>query len=188
MEFLPILSTDLVWQIVLGSSIRIGIDNFVGGDDCFKLSRALIDDLRSKGYSTFDHVCVLASSHHAYWLSADYMTLFGTLRKEWIDNKFSLSRLGIRLSTHSDVPCWKCNILDGVVTTRCAFDCLFVLHSGLLTPWWATKFWKWHLPYKLKCFYWLLLNNIVLTWDNLFKRGWVGPSVCPLCMEELEIV
>lgn len=35
-------------------------------------------------------------------------------------------------------------------------------------------------------FSWLAFHNKNLTWDNLRKRGWQGPSVCPICWVEEE--
>ena len=34
---------------------------------------------------------------------------------------------------------------------------------------------------KIDLFYWSLLHDSILSWDNLIKRGWEGPSRCPLC-------
>ena len=35
---------------------------------------------------------------------------------------------------------------------------------------------------KIDLFYWSLLHDSILSWDNLVKRGWEGPSRCPLCV------
>ena len=34
---------------------------------------------------------------------------------------------------------------------------------------------------KIDLFCWSLLHDSILTWDNLLKRGWEGPSRFPLC-------
>jgi len=45
--------------------------------------------------------------------------------------------------------------------------------------------WKnlWQNPHwmKIKLFIWLVQQKKILTWENLLKRGFVGPSKCPLC-------
>ena len=38
----------------------------------------------------------------------------------------------------------------------------------------------------MKLFIWLLLEERILTWDNLTKRGLQGPSLCVLCKESEE--
>jgi hypothetical protein len=46
---------------------------------------------------------------------------------------------------------------------------------------WYTELWHWQLPLKVKLFTWLMLEQKILTWENLLKRGFVGPSKCVLC-------
>jgi ribonuclease HI/exonuclease III len=41
---------------------------------------------------------------------------------------------------------------------------------------WSTKHWP-----KITLFLWLISHSSVLTWDNLQKRGFLGPSLCILC-------
>ena len=48
---------------------------------------------------------------------------------------------------------------------------------------------RWGIHSKiLKITMWLTLNNKILTWDNLQKRGWKGPNRCALCFSVEEIV
>jgi hypothetical protein len=39
---------------------------------------------------------------------------------------------------------------------------------------------------KISTFLWLVAHNNILTWDNLRKRGFIGPSWCQLCGQEEE--
>jgi hypothetical protein len=39
---------------------------------------------------------------------------------------------------------------------------------------------------KIKMFEWLVLHNRILTWENLRKRGYIGPSRCHLCQAKEE--
>jgi hypothetical protein len=39
---------------------------------------------------------------------------------------------------------------------------------------------------KIKNFKWLVLHNRILTWENLRKRGFIGPSRCHLCQAKEE--
>jgi hypothetical protein len=43
---------------------------------------------------------------------------------------------------------------------------------------WNLKHWP-----KITLFLWLVTHSSILTWDNLLKRGLVGPSICMLCGE-----
>jgi hypothetical protein len=46
--------------------------------------------------------------------------------------------------------------------------------------------WKPALWPKVSTFLWLVTRNRVLTWDNLRKRGFIGPSICILCHQQEE--
>ena len=37
------------------------------------------------------------------------------------------------------------------------------------------KIWKYHLPLKIICFFWLSMMNKINTYGNLIKKGWIGP-------------
>jgi hypothetical protein len=39
---------------------------------------------------------------------------------------------------------------------------------------------------KIKMFEWLVLHNQILTWENLRKMGYIGPSRCHLCQAKEE--
>ena len=43
--------------------------------------------------------------------------------------------------------------------------------------------WKLMIPLKVKIFIWLALKNIILTKDNLVKRGWTGNEHCHFCSQ-----
>jgi hypothetical protein len=51
-------------------------------------------------------------------------------------------------------------------------------------PWcklWSLKHWP-----KITLFLWLMNHSSILTWDNLVRRGFAGPSICLLCGEAEE--
>jgi hypothetical protein len=48
------------------------------------------------------------------------------------------------------------------------------------------KVWSPFLWPKVSTFLWLTIHNRILTWDNLWKRGFIGPSICPLCQQQEE--
>jgi ribonuclease HI len=48
------------------------------------------------------------------------------------------------------------------------------------------KVWQPFLWPKISLFLWLTTQNRILTWDNLIKRDFIGPSRCPLCQQNEE--
>jgi ribonuclease HI len=49
-----------------------------------------------------------------------------------------------------------------------------------------SKIWSKALWPKVSTFLWLIIHNKILTWDNLRKRGFIGPSMCVLCQSQEE--
>jgi exonuclease III len=49
-----------------------------------------------------------------------------------------------------------------------------------------SKVWQPFIWPKVSFFLWLTAQNRILTWDNLMKRGFTGPSRCSLCMQNEE--
>jgi hypothetical protein len=46
---------------------------------------------------------------------------------------------------------------------------------------WKSKLWP-----KVSTFLWILVQNRILTWDNVRKRGFMGPSIFHLCQQPEE--
>eukprot|EP00253_Pinus_taeda_P013691 PITA_13691 len=51
---------------------------------------------------------------------------------------------------------------------------------------WYQNVWNSALWPKIKYFLWLIMHRKILTWENLVKRGFIGPSKCPLCEKDEE--
>ena len=50
------------------------------------------------------------------------------------------------------------------------------------------KIWKLNIPVNIICVNWICLSNKVHTWDDLIKKGWIGPNRCCLCKSAAESV
>jgi hypothetical protein len=50
----------------------------------------------------------------------------------------------------------------------------------------STTIWKSKISPKISTFLSLLLQKKILTWDNLQRFGFIGPSICYLCHLEVE--
>lgn len=48
---------------------------------------------------------------------------------------------------------------------------------------WQPRLWP-----KISTFLWLLSKRRILTWDNLQRRGFIGPSRCPNCNAQEETI
>lgn len=47
----------------------------------------------------------------------------------------------------------------------------------------SMSIWETNSQLKMKLFLWLVLNNRNLTWDNLMRKGKIGPGICFLCLK-----
>eukprot|EP00253_Pinus_taeda_P030148 PITA_30148 len=72
----------------------------------------------------------------------------------------------------------------GIFNLMEAKGILLGLDSSVLGKTWQ-HLWKYQGWMKIKIFMWLVHHKKILTWDNIRKRGVLGPSRCQLC-EELE--
>ncbi len=98
---------------------------------------------------------------------------FGHLRSV-VDN--------VLLSDGSDVVNWKWTS-SGRFSVSSAYS--FLIFDGVEDR--STQlFWPLKIPLSIKIFLWLAARNRLLTADQLLRRGWLGPSVCFLCMANAE--
>jgi hypothetical protein len=72
---------------------------------------------------------------------------------------------------------------DGSYSTRSAYRIQF---KGSYGRFWTEQIWRAHAENKCKVFTWILLQEKILTADNLQKRGWPHQEHCALCNGPLE--
>lgn len=74
---------------------------------------------------------------------------------------------------------------SGNFSLKEARERLELSEQGEDIPWhnkvWDPLFWP-----KIKTFLWLLMRRKTLTWENLHKKGFAGPSIFPLCNQPEE--
>jgi hypothetical protein len=49
---------------------------------------------------------------------------------------------------------------------------------------WRRHLWQLDLAQKIKFFTWLAIENKILTWDTVQRKGWEGPHIFHLCSKE----
>lgn len=115
------------------------------------------------------------------WMSSNDLRLSEPLASEWTHYIAALKEAGISLKAEPDVLLWAGGDGSGKITANNLYFALqkqFIAGPGL--PW-SHKLWKLQMPLKLKLFAWLAGFDKLLTWAALQRRGWMGPSLCPLC-------
>ena len=79
-----------------------------------------------------------------------------------------------------DILAWTHNP-KGVYSVASGYQVLLAQKlTGAEVHWWKRVWNKLSWP-KCNCFVWTLAWNRCLTWDNIRKQGFQGPSICVLC-------
>ena len=63
----------------------------------------------------------------------------------------------------------------------------YMLNDDGLWCLFAKVIWSIRAPFKVRAFLWLVINDVILTWDNL-KKGDGMPGVCTLCTTDDESI
>jgi ribonuclease HI len=180
---LSIITDWLIWKPGNGREIRIGVDPMIGSHTYYKLSRNLILALKAQGIEFLAQAGFqgAASTRLPRWKKARDLGLEGDLIDEWNNYVKGLVGSGFELNNEKDVLLWSWDTKGDQVTTKQAYEAQLE-EAVLVEPvFWYSELWNWLLPLKIKLFMWLLFEQKILTWENLYKRGILGPSRCVLC-------
>jgi hypothetical protein len=109
----------------------------------------------------------LASLTFSRWLVGDW-------KKQWDSILCDMSN--IQLNDSADIVTWRPSP-KGLFTVKTMYNTLTSNDSG---PY-HKKIWKSKVPAKIQIFLWLVLNNAILTKDNMIRRKRQGDLVCYFC-------
>jgi hypothetical protein len=172
----------LCWKPGDGSKILIGRDSIMGLGECAILSLPMRNHLQTLNLTTLSQIKKTSGGALPdIWNTVSDLHLRDPLDTEWTRFTSALKRAGISLRNEPDILMWAGGDQSGLITVKNIYLALQKTRPAVTAEPWVLKLWKLHLPLKLKLFAWLTGKNKLLTWDVLQTRGWVGPSVCPLC-------
>jgi len=105
-----------------------------------------------------------------------------TLQPEERDNnmivlQIELAKRKIRNAYDVDQLHWG-KLEGGTFSLKEARACIEERDQGEKVNWYKIL-WDAELWLKIKTFLWLLMHRRTLTWENLWKKGFIGPSCCP---------
>ena len=112
-------------------------------------------------------------------LPEDLLISFNTLLQE-------LRKRQIQKEESPEILRWG-NNPSGTFRIKEAYNQLQNLTNNQVDKKWKRLWNRQHWP-KIKLFLWLLTHRKTLTWDNLQRKGFQGPSVCCLCMRDNESI
>ena len=180
------IQNGLAWLIGDGKSLRIGLDPYAGATEgSYRLPDHMVIFLQRRGFGRLANIRHPSGELLHYWLDSRDLGFTGLDGVLWDRYIGILSRLGIRLNTNPDYMIWDFSP-DGDISARSLYEHMIAELPLQETQWWQHRLWTWNISPKLKCFWWLVLRKSILTWDNLVRRGFIGPGICVLCAENHE--
>jgi len=74
----------------------------------------------------------------------------------------------------------------GTYTTKEAYQIMCQTQEPIDPSW--QRIWTMGIWLEVSTFIWMLYHQRILTWDNLIKGGFHGPSYCPNCQNNEETI
>ena len=81
---------------------------------------------------------------------------------------------------------WNGQMKDGMLVANETYNALYIRNTQDNEHRAYQGIWDNSAPLKMKLFLWLVLMDKNLTWENLKRKGKIGPGICKLCMMEDE--
>jgi hypothetical protein len=120
------------------------------------------------------------------WLSSVDLDLEGCLALEWKLFHRDIINAGVLLVENPDELIWLGGDASGQIFVNNVFVATEEKKWNFVIGGWRKALWSWACPLKINFFIWLIAENIILTWDILQHRGFLGPSYCQLCKKSIE--
>ena len=187
----PYIGLWLAWIIGNGKSMRISLDPWASARVNYKLSENLRSFLAKKCIYTIADtaVAVPQTLGSIRWRSANILEMPHPIVYEW--NSFISLLVSNFIHLNMDIDdkmVWSKNVKNGIYTTKLGYKAMMEEMHPSEPLFWTKSLWKSPGPKKAKLVLWLSLQNRLLTWDNIQKRGWIGPGRYSLCRNEAESV
>lgn len=177
---------NLSWHFQSGKNILIGKDHFMSGAEAIEVQDSLLNFLHRKGMFYWDSLIASWRGPIPLWKEADSLGMPTDIAFQWDQIRIHLRNCGIFRSENQDGLMWKSSKAMSVVQVKDVYRDVIGLKPSLLRPSFPPIFWKSGFPSKMIFFSWLSFHNRNLSWENLRKRGWQGPGVCPICWSDEE--
>ena len=102
---------------------------------------------------------------------AEDLCIVGDWKLAWDNFTRGLEMGRIRLNTLPNTLAWDHNRFVGSVSAKIVYDCIVQSSQPSTGNSLQALIWSGILPTKISCFIWLVLENKILMWDNLQKKG-----------------
>jgi len=118
------------------------------------------------------------------WYSGAALNLSGLI--EWELFRCSLINSGVQLHDLPDALIWTGGDQTGITLVKKNYLAMEKNKWTHTISGWKKALWSWACLLKAKIFIWLVVANIILTWEVLQHRGFIGLGYCILCKTNCE--
>lgn len=134
-------------------------------DDDYKLYVGIVEYLNEIDYSSLSQIrkSIWFQQTCSYWYYVVDLGINNAWENECESYISNLNRVGIILRPINDELIWIDDNEAGQVSAKKAYNSLVADVATSTPKWWYERIWKWKLPPKLKCFFWMALENPLLT-------------------------
>jgi hypothetical protein len=174
----------LCWRPGDGRLIAIGRDVILGMGDRARLSLELVQTLSDNQIITLAQATTFVNliTLTEVWKTSADLNLTRCSRGEWSTFIAELNKSGVILrGDQADLLLWSGGDGSGVLSVKNCYDALISTFNFPVSQGWKASLWKRKVQLKIILFFWLAVENRLLTWDNLQSKGWIGPGYCLLC-------
>ena len=185
----PLVGNWKTWRVGNKKSIRIGKDPWIGVGKNYKLVRPLLIQLKSQRINKLAD----AESQHPQlreregWKDVESLSLSGGEAEECNSYVNMLVAIFFHLDEgYPDKLIWTKNAVNGDFSSNKGYEEAILDQFDKDKCWWWNKLWENNIPLKTILTFWLAMNNILLTWENMRKQGFQGHSLCVLCKSNEE--
>lgn len=172
---------NLIWRFQSGKRILIGKDNFLCGTEEICVPESLLIFLHRKGIFFCDGLIARWQGSIPIWCDAESLQMPADIAMSWDHIRSRLRNCGIFRSSEHDGLIWRNSNGVGSIRVKDIYLNLISNRQYSSDSSFPCIFWKSGCPSKIVLFAWLSFHNKNLSWENLKKRGWQGPGICPIC-------
>jgi len=120
------------------------------------------------------------------WYTSDELELEGNLASERNTFHRALINIGVQMHVRPDELKWTSGNSSALISVKNVYEATKKKKRNFVIGGWRKSMWSCNCPLKIKLFTWLVVENKILTWENLQHRGFNGPSYCILCKKSKE--
>ena len=172
---------NLKWSLQSGSRIIIGIDPILSSWESISIPERLLIFFHRNGIFMWDKLIIAWQGPLPLWKEAIDLGMSESLAKHWNTVKDALRSYSFHRSRPEDYLIWRVPKENLQVRVKDIYTDLIGLKTMHSCPKYPQVFQKSGCPPKLIYFSSLVFHNKNMSWENLKKRNWHGPSRCTMC-------